>query len=80
MPKSASLQPNWDTSSYGEPAENSALNRSALSEHLSLCGALRSPVQAVLGEVSWLLGWMSDRTITAALLIGALVGAAWLAI
>ncbi len=80
MPKSASLQPNWDTSSYGEPAENSAFNRSALSEHLNLCGALRSPVQAVAGEVAWLLGWMSDRTVTAALLIGAVAGAAWLLI
>ena len=79
MPKTASLQPTWDTSSYGEPAENSAFNRSALSEHLSLCGALRSPAQAVFGEVSWLLGWMSDRTITAALLIGAVSAAVWLA-
>jgi hypothetical protein len=78
MPKSASLQPNWDTSAYGEPAEDSAFNRSALSEHLSLCGALRSPVQAVSGEVAWLLGWMSDRTITATLLIAAFAGAAWL--
>jgi hypothetical protein len=77
MPKSASLQPTWDTSSYGEPAENSALNRSALSEHLTLCGALRSPVQSMAGEVERLLGWMSDRTVTAALLVSALVGAAW---
>ena len=44
MPKSASLYPNWDTSSYGEPAEVSALNRSALGAHLSLCGALRGPL------------------------------------
>jgi hypothetical protein len=77
MSKSASLQPSWDTSSYGEPAENSAFNRAALSEHLTLCGALRSPAQAVAGEVAWLLGWMSQRTVTAALLISALAGAAW---
>jgi hypothetical protein len=78
MSKSASLQPSWDTSSYGEPAEISALNRSALSEHLSLCGALHSPVQAAWGAVSGLVGWMSDRTITAALVIIVLASAAWL--
>jgi len=80
MSKSASLQPSWDTSSYGEPAEISALNRSALSEHLSLCGALHSPVQAAWGTVSGVVGWMSERTVTAALMIIVLASAAWIVI
>lgn len=82
MPKSASLHPtlhpSWDTSSYGEPAESSALNRTALSAHLSLCGALRGPLQASWGGIGALLGWMSEHTVTAALLITVLASAAWL--
>jgi hypothetical protein len=78
MPKTASLHPNWDTSSYGEPAESSALNRTALSAHLSVCGALRGPLQAAWGGIDALLGWMCEHTVTAALLITVLVSVAWL--
>lgn len=78
MPKSASLYPNWDTSSYGEPAEVSALNRAALGAHLSLCGALRGPLSAAWGGVDALLGWMSGHIVTAALLGTVLATAVWL--
>lgn len=78
MSKSTSLHPNWDTSSYGEPAEVSALNRMALGAHLSLCGALRGPLQAAWGGVGTLLGWMSGHIVTAALLTTVLASAVWL--
>jgi len=79
MPKSASLHPTWDTSSYGEPAETSALNRTALSAHLSLCGALRGPLWAAWGGFGALLDWTCQHTVTAALLLTVLVSTAWLA-
>lgn len=79
MPKSASLQPNWDTSSYGEPAETSAFNRTALSAHLSLCGTLRGPLQVSWGGIDAVLDWLCEHTVTAAVLISLLASAAWLA-
>lgn len=78
MPKSAALHPNWDTSSYGEPAEMSAFNRVSLGAHLSVCGAMRGPLQAVGGGLGSLLGWMCGHTVTAALAVGVLASIAWL--
>mgnify|MGYP006184968407 CR=1 FL=1 len=78
MSHTSSLEPRWDTASMGLPADISSNERTALSEHLSLCGALRSPVQAAWGTVSGVVGWMSERTVTAALLIIVLASATWL--
>ncbi|MDP2065814.1 MAG: hypothetical protein Q8K38_07580 [Burkholderiaceae bacterium] len=78
MSKISSLAPCWDTSSFGHPADISPLERSALGDHLSQCGAMRGPLQVVQTGADGLHGLLAGRVVTSMLLILLLVGGFWL--
>lgn len=77
MNKKLSSSPNWETSSFGHPAEFSSQERDALSEHLSLCAALRSPLQILQSAATTAQGFLAGRVITFALVVLVLVGGVW---
>lgn len=80
MSKFSPQAPNWDTSSFGHPAEISPLQRSALGDHLAHCGAQRDRLQALGTGVGKLHGLLAERVVTSALLITLLVSALLLAL
>jgi hypothetical protein len=78
MTKKRSHSPGWETSSFGHPAEVSPHERAALSDHLSLCAALRGPLQVLHSGFAAVQGILAGRVITAVLLVFTLVGGVWL--
>jgi hypothetical protein len=78
MSKITSLAPGWDTSSFGHPADISPLERSALGDHLSQCGALRGRLHALRTGVDGLHGLLAGHVVTSAILAMLLVGGVWL--
>ena len=78
MSKISSMPSCWDTASLGEPADISSRERSALSEHLSLCGALRGPLQSLWTGADEVQRLLAGRVVTSALVVTVLVGGSWL--
>ena len=78
MPNTSSFEPRWDTASMGLPADISSLERSALSEHLSLCGALRGPLQSLQAGAGEMRGMLAGRVVTSVLVMVLLFGGSWL--
>ena len=78
MSKITALSPNWDTSSFGHPADITPLERSALGDHLSQCGALRGPLQTLQTGADELQDILAGRVVTSALVILLLVGGSYL--
>ncbi|QCB45429.1 hypothetical protein [Hydrogenophaga sp. PAMC20947] len=78
MSKISSHTPSWDTSSFGHTAEISPLERSALGDHLSQCGALRGPLQTLQTGADDLHDMVAGRVVTSVLVILLLVGGSML--
>jgi hypothetical protein len=78
MSKISSLPSCWDTASLGEPADISSQERSALSEHLNQCGALRGPLQSLWAGADEVQRMLAGRVVTSALVVTVLVGGSWL--
>lgn len=75
MSHPSNLASAWDTSSVGQPADISLLELSRLGEHLVHCGALRGPLDRLLGGAAWLQAQVAEHVVTVALLVTLLVGA-----
>lgn len=80
MPNPSRSEPSWDTSSLGDPADVSALERVALADHLAHCGTLRGPLQALQTASDEMQGLLAGRFVTAVVFVTLLVGASWLAL
>lgn len=80
MPHSSHSGPNWDTSSLGDPADVSALERVALADHLAHCGTLRGPWQGLQTASDEVQGLLAGRFVTAIVFVTLVVGASWLAL
>lgn len=78
MPTIPSLAPHWATSSLGNPADISALERTALSDHLAHCGAQRGRLQVLWSGADELQGILAGRVITSAVVLALLFGGSWL--
>lgn len=78
MTKKLAHSPRWETSSFGHPAEVSPYERAALSDHLSLCAALRGPMQVLHSGLAAVQGVLAGRVITSVLLVLTLAGGVWL--
>lgn len=78
MSNTSRIEPRWDTASMGLPADLSLTERSALSDHLSLCGALRGPLQSLQAGANDMQGMLAGRVVTSLLVIVLLVGGSWL--
>ena len=80
MPSTSHSEPSWDTSSLGDPADVSALERVALADHLAQCGTLRGPLQALQTVSDEVQAVLAGRFVTAVVFVALLVGASWLAL
>jgi hypothetical protein len=78
MTKKLSHSPSWETSSFGHPAEVSPHERAALSDHMSLCAALRGPLQVLHSGFAAAQGVLAGRVITSVLFVLTLAGGVWL--
>jgi len=78
MAHTPSSPPTWDTASLGRPASASALEHSALSAHLSDCGARRGRLHALQSGAVGLRQLLAARVVTTALVLAVLLGASWL--
>jgi|APMed6443717190_1056831.scaffolds.fasta_scaffold55662_2 hypothetical protein len=78
MSNTSPLEPRWDTASMGLPADISSTERSALSDHLSLCGALRGPLQSLQAGANEMRSMLAGRVVTSVLVMVVLVGGSWL--
>ncbi|WP_291010619.1 hypothetical protein [Hydrogenophaga sp.] len=74
MSNISSQAPCWDTSSFGHPADVSPLERSALGEHLSQCGALRGRLHTLRTGADGLHGLLTGHVVTTAMVAMLLVG------
>lgn len=79
MSKSNAFAPSWDTSSFGHPADMSALESSALGEHLTLCSRSRGPLQSLLNGAGTVRGFVAPRLVTTVFFIALIAGTTWLA-
>lgn len=79
MPKSTHFAPSWDTSSFGHPADMSALESSALGEHLTLCSRARDPLQFLRNGAVVVRGFVAPRLVTTVFFIALIAGTTWLA-
>ena len=80
MKTSPYSEPNWDTSSLGDPADVSALERVALADHLNQCGTLRGRWRGIQTASDDLQGVLAGRFVTAVVVVTVLAGASWLAL
>ncbi len=78
MTQKLSHRPNWETSCFGHPAEESPIERAALSEHLNMCAALRGPLHVLHSAFDTVQGMLAGRVITSVLLVLAVTGGVWL--
>lgn len=78
MAHTPSSSPTWDTASLGRPASASALEHSALSAHLSDCGARRGRLHALQSGAVGLRQVLAARVVTTVLVLALLLGASWL--
>ena len=78
MSHTSSFETRWDTASMGLPADISSTERSALSDHLSLCGALRGPLQSLQAGANEMRSMLAGRVVTSVLVMVVLVGGSWL--
>lgn len=54
----------WATSSYGEPADTSPMELSALGDHMSLCAALKGRLFETRCVCEWMHGFVVSRFVT----------------
>jgi hypothetical protein len=78
MSKISSMPSCWDTASLGQPADISPQERSALSDHLSLCGTQRGPWQGLWAGADEVQRMLAGRVVTSLLVVTVLVGGSWL--
>lgn len=80
MSSFSTLVPTWDTSSIGDPAGISQMDRLMLTEHLIHCDVLRKPLRTVGTAISGIHRLLAERTLTGTLLMAIPVTLVWLAL
>ncbi len=70
--------PLWSTSSYGETADTTPAELSALGEHLAVCNGDGARRVAMRCGVQRLQGWLLGRLVSALVVVAVMIGIAWL--
>ena len=70
--------PSWSTASFGDTADTSPMELSALGDHLDLCRGLRGRLFAARCRAEVVHGFVASHLVTTALGAVALVAAGWL--
>lgn len=68
----------WETSSYGQSAETTPMQLSALGEHLSQCSQPHDRLAALQMGAEVLRAFVLGRLVTTAAVVLAVLGGAWL--
>ncbi|MEY2875167.1 MAG: hypothetical protein RLZZ373_2538 [Pseudomonadota bacterium] len=77
MTHSPSAGPHWSTASFGDPADTSPMELSALGEHLDLCRGTRGRLFAAQCRVEAVRGFVASHLLTTVLGAVVLVGGVW---
>lgn len=70
--------PSWATASYGNKAETSPMEISALGQHLNLCKNLHGRMFAIHCAADRMHGFLAPRFITTLFAVALLIGIAFL--
>ena len=74
MTANAFAKPRWSTSSFGDTADTSPMELSALGEHLDLCKGSRGRLFTLHCVVETLNAFVAPRFVTTLVVIGLLIG------
>ncbi|HEY5581983.1 MAG TPA: hypothetical protein VIK56_12630 [Rhodoferax sp.] len=74
------VTPSWSTASFGDTADTSPMELSALGEHLDLCKGSRGRLFALHCVAQTLKGFVAARFVTTLVLVALLIGVASLAL
>jgi len=72
------VQPRWSTASFGDSADTSQLELSALQAHLTLCKRTRGKLLAIRFAAQALHGFVAPRFVTSLVVVALLIGLAHL--
>jgi len=78
MKNKLSHSSSWETSSFGHSAGVSHVERAALSEHLSLCAAMRGRFHVFQSGAATVQSVLAGRVITSVLVVLLVAGVVWL--
>jgi hypothetical protein len=76
MNTNAVAKPRWSTSSFGDTADTSPMELSALGEHLDLCKGSRGRLFTLHCVAESMNGFVAPRFVTTLVVVGLLIGAA----
>lgn len=68
----------WTTSSFGDTADTTPMELSALGEHLDVCKALTGPLFALRCAAEAVHAFAATRVVTTLFVAAVLIGAGWL--
>lgn len=71
-------RPCWSTASFGDSADTSQLELSALQAHLTLCKRTRGKLLAIRFAAQALHGFVAPRFVTSLVVVALLIGLAYL--
>jgi hypothetical protein len=71
-------QPRWSTASFGDSADTSQLELSALQAHLTLCKRPRGKLFAIQLAAQAVHGFVAPRFVTSLVVVALLIGLAYL--
>lgn len=66
--------PSWSTASFGDAADTSPMELSALGEHLDLCRGARGRLFALQCAVQAMHGFVAARFVTTLVVVSLLIG------
>jgi len=74
MNETAAARPCWSTASFGDPADTSPMELSALGEHLHLCRTLSGRLFVLRCGAEAVQGFVASRFVTTLVVLSLLIG------
>ena len=75
MTTQAVAAPSWSTASFGDTADSTPVELTALGEHLHMCKGSRGRLFALQCVAETMNGFISSRFVTTVVVVGFLIGA-----
>lgn len=74
MNKAVIVNPSWSTASFGDAAETSPMELSALGEHVTLCRSSHGRLFALRYVAQSMQGFVASRFVTTLVVVALLIG------
>jgi len=74
MNEGVAARPGWSTASFGDPADTSPMELSALGEHLHLCRTLSGRLFVLRCGAEAVQGFVASRFVTTLVVLSLLIG------